>query len=574
MILVYRDSAQMQTASSPKEASIRRTLWWWMLYMDQQYSTTLGKPLAISTAGDCPSPDPVLPGPAWHSISNHIIQFTILARDILSVPIVHNEVIDQGTDKLLLLQKSLHHVARFDATWLNHDKTLVGWPLDAQAAILHAKVHNLIISLNRRRTEYGHHISETHAVGQPLSQDTDIDGTIRGRPRVLESCRGLLQSFEFFHSRLKAGMVSWSMGQMAFNAAMLLTLSMLETGETLDLLPVQHAYSTFLEMNKLGIHKLAGAAVERLGKLMKEFGTDDSANEKVMGWGGMLLLEDIGFQKLVPKHSRYNAGKTCCSPMTKVNSRPSPRSKMSHQRRRQTRRATTFRDSGVSKSRRNSLSKSHRNLADRRFSDSVTPKSAYRRRLNKSIPNLSLLTTLSDQSMFSPITTPAIKSENMFVSSSTPFDSISQSPYQLGDHATMEAQVMNNLSNTDVSGFHINSSHQPFAAHTPQHPSPTQRGESQVQSHHHHGDGLGDRTMTEPMHSLNTEQQQEPQQPNFDFSSNSTPYSSEFFEGNPLHVVGNTAFDEHQLTFEHQPFSSAPSFSLPSEAHAFSAGHF
>ena len=279
-----------------------------MLYMDQQYSTTLDKPLAISSAGDCPTPEPQLSSPPWQSITNHIVQFTIVARDILSSPHIHNDIVDRGTDKLLLLQKSLHHVARFDATWLNHERTLVGWPVDVQAAILHAKVHNLIIALNRRRTEFGLQTLETGAMLQPLSPQTDIDGTVRGRPRVLESCRELLQSFEFFHSRLKAGMVSWSMGQMAFNAAMLLTLSMLETGETLDLLPVQHAYSTFLEMNKLGIHKLAGAAVERLGKLMKEFGTDDSANEKVMGWGGMMLLEDSSFQKSVPRRMR---GRSC-----------------------------------------------------------------------------------------------------------------------------------------------------------------------------------------------------------------------------------------------------------------------
>ena len=275
-----------------------------MLYMDQQYSITLGKPSAISAVGDCPSAEPVFSGPAWQSVSTHIAQFTMIARDILSAPHVTNDVIDHGTDKLLLLQKSLHHMARFDATWLKPEKCLAGWPLDAQAAILHAKVHNMIISLNRRRNEVVIHSMEPNGMTPQLSQQTDIDGTTLGRPRVLESCRALLHSFEFFHSRLKAGMVCWTMGQMAFNASMLLTLSMLETGETLDLLPVQHAYSTFLEMNKLGIHKLAGGAVERLGKLMKEFGTDDSANEKVMGCGGMLLLEDPTCQKSVFERSR------------------------------------------------------------------------------------------------------------------------------------------------------------------------------------------------------------------------------------------------------------------------------
>ena len=534
------------------------------MYVDQQYCITLGKPSAISNVGDCPAPEVLLQEPVLQSIRDHMVQFTIVAREILSSPQLQHNRIDEGTDQLLMIQKSLHPVVQFDVTWLNRDRPLVGWPHDVQAAILHAKVHNLVISLNRRRIETGHGLE---AVGvSHLPEDRDIEGVPRGRPRVLESCRALLQSFEFFHSRLRAGMGSWTMGQMAFNASMLLTLSMLETGETQDLLPVQHAYSTFLEMNKLGIHKLAGAAVERLGRLMKEFGTDDSANEKVMGCGGMLLLEDPGSHKLVPEGPKSGPGTNNSPDKAKTSSTPSQRSKLSQQRRRQAKRATTFRDAGVSKSRRNSLSKGQRPLADRRFSDSMTPRSSQRRRMNRSTPNLSLLTTLSDHEIFSATSTPAVKSETLFTPSASAFDGLPHTAFPLSgpDSMTDTHHGMNDITETSGQGFPMTTPQQSqtqFLAQNPQDESHMQQNNEQMQ-HQEQSNGLHVQTMQASMQS---------DQQNFDFSSNSTRYSSEFFDGNMSAVVGNQTFDEQNLNFEHPQFSSAPPFSMPQ---TFAAGQY
>ena len=562
--LVYRDPAQLNIPISAKESTTRRSLWWWMMYMDQQFSITLGKPLAISTVGDCQPPDPLFPEPIWQSISTHIIQFTITARDILSVPHLENGNIDEGTDKLLLLQKSLHPIVQFDISWLNDERPLVGWPLDVQATILHAKIHNMVVSLNRRRSEPLLHGLNANPLTQQMTRDTDVDGIERGRPRVLESCRALLQSFQFFHTRLRAGMGYWTMGQMAFNASMLLTLSMLETGETQDLSPVQHAYSTFLEMNKLGIHKLANAAVERLGRLMKEFGTDDSANEKVMGCGGMLLLEDPGSHKLVTEGPVRGSGTSVGPDMAKVSSTPSQRSRLSQQRRRQARRATTFRDGGVSKSRRNSLSKGHRPLVDRRFSDSVTPRASHRRRNQRSRPDLTLFTTLSNQDLFSTTSTPTVKSEHLFTPPATAFDGLPQTAYTTTDqHPMSESQhIMSDLATTQAHGLPLDSqqqAQQAFLTQTPHQEPQTPGTQNQLQHENH--------TMQTQMHAVNTDQQ------NFDFSNNSTPFSAEFFDGSLSAVVGNATFDEQHLNFEHPPFSSAPPFSM-GEAQAFVAGQF
>lgn len=300
---VYRDPSQSSPPPPPQEVAIRKNIWWWMLHMDQHYSMALGRPLAISSIGDCPAPDPVTTEPLAQSISNYIPQFTILARQILSAEYLGNEQIDSFSQELLALKQTLPEAVNFNETWLNKEKTVPGWPLDIQAGMLHAKTHNLLILLNRQRLDDNQRDSKTESsMNSPeTTANSETDHVHRGRERVLESCRALLQAFEFFQTRLRAAMVCWSMGQMAFNAAMILTLSILETKETRDLGAVQHAYTAFIEMNKLGIHKLAGDAVTRLGALLKGLLSSDAIKETVMGRQGMLLLEDPGLQGLIPE---------------------------------------------------------------------------------------------------------------------------------------------------------------------------------------------------------------------------------------------------------------------------------
>ena len=265
--------------------------------MDQQYSMTLGRPLGISSMGDCPAPEPLIPDPVVQSLSNYIAQFSILSRQILSAGPLTNDQIDNFTDQLLALKETLPELIQFDETWLNPEKALPQWPLEAQAAVFHGKTHNYLILLNRQRLENTRRNSNDSAVDSSTLPQVapDAEKVPRGRERVLQSCRALLHTLDFFATRVRVAMICWTMGQQAFNAAMILTINMLETGETNDLDIVQHTYSTFLEMNKLGIHKLAGAAVEKLGNLMKER-EEEGPKETVMGKEGMILLEDPGLQ--------------------------------------------------------------------------------------------------------------------------------------------------------------------------------------------------------------------------------------------------------------------------------------
>ncbi|KAL8939534.1 MAG: hypothetical protein Q9211_002699, partial [Gyalolechia sp. 1 TL-2023] len=285
---IHRDPDRLNPPVPPKEAAARRNLWWWIMYMDQQYSVTLGRPLGISSMGDCPPPESLVQDPVVQSLSNYISQFTILTRQILSIGYLNANQIDGFTEQLLHLRSTLPSIVQFDDTWLDANKPIPDWPLDMQAATLHAKMHTYILLLNRQRISNGN--------SQQAEGSNGITYSSRGRRRVLESCRAILQAFDFFHTRVPAGLVCWTVGQQAFNAAVLLVLAMLETNEATDLEAVQRAYSTFLDMQRMGIHRLAEAAVNRLGSLMKEVPSDLTGKETVMGQSGMILLEDPGLQ--------------------------------------------------------------------------------------------------------------------------------------------------------------------------------------------------------------------------------------------------------------------------------------
>lgn len=102
--------------------------------MDQQYSMTLGRPLGISGIGDCPPPEPLTTNPTILRLSEYINTFTILARQILSSDKLTVQKIDHFTDRLLALRDTLPEMLQFDETWLDAEKNIPEWPLEAQAA--------------------------------------------------------------------------------------------------------------------------------------------------------------------------------------------------------------------------------------------------------------------------------------------------------------------------------------------------------------------------------------------------------------------------------------------------------
>ncbi|KAI9815597.1 MAG: hypothetical protein M1832_005458 [Thelocarpon impressellum] len=315
---LHRNPKYLDPAPPLREGGIRQVLWWWMLHMDQQYSMTLGRPLGISGIGDCPPPEPLTTNPTILRLSEYINLFTILSRQILSSESLARQKIDESTDQLLALRDTLPDVVRFDESWNNPDRAIPEWPLDAMAAVFYGKTHTLLILLNRQRQDKETNVGNSNGDSYPGNSAAPP----RGRERVLASARALLAAFEFFHTRVCAAMICWTMGQQAFNAAMLLALALLHPRRTShaaaeaarhDHALVQQAWVTFREMEQKGIHKLAGVASSKIYGLLEKLEEQVSGSERaergwavdvsdsVMGNTGMLLLEDPGLQAFVPE---------------------------------------------------------------------------------------------------------------------------------------------------------------------------------------------------------------------------------------------------------------------------------
>ena len=558
-LTVHRDPSQLGSPVSSKEESIRRSLWWWMLQMDQQYSTALNRPLAISNLGDCPSPESESADLVIQSLSNYDSHFTLLGRQILSSTPWSNPQIDKYSDDLLALQRTIPSHLQFDVSWLNEDKQLPSWPLEVQAGLLHCKLHNLLILLNRQRVENDR--NENHRY---MRASANAGHATRGRQRALQSCRSLLLAFECFTTRARVGLMCWELGQMAFNAAMILTLSMLETGETQDLMPVQQVYSAFLEMNKLGIHKLAGAAVDRLGNLMKEFRTQDSTKQTVMGQEGMILLEDPGStlsltedlprlqERLAGALSRpdidFSASSEGPPPAKKRAARKAPARDPKSNQGKAGRRSSMM------------VSKPVQRPVDRRMSDSVTPRPAQRRRLDRSPPNLSVMTNHPGQGVFSANSTPTVKSEaNLFTPqtfNNYPSNMYSGSPTQ-GQHPDMRLPL--DPINPPLQAQHPQHQHSQSRLHHQTGHHQHHHDHSQHVSHHQHQPSMSDSTDAAAAN-------------DFLFGNQTTPYSSEFFDdGLVPHSV-----DDHtgvHPAFDHPSFATTP-FSMSSDVPVSFATHF
>ncbi|KAK8198726.1 hypothetical protein M8818_006593 [Zalaria obscura] len=130
---LHRNPSHLDTAPSLRECTTRRTLWWWMLHMDQQYSMTLGRPLGISGIGDSPSPEPLTTDPTTLRLGHFVDQFTILGRQILSSSQLINGRIDSFTEKLTTLWDTMPAVLQFSRTWNEEDNGIPEWPLAAIA---------------------------------------------------------------------------------------------------------------------------------------------------------------------------------------------------------------------------------------------------------------------------------------------------------------------------------------------------------------------------------------------------------------------------------------------------------
>ncbi|CAI6334910.1 unnamed protein product [Periconia digitata] len=344
---------------SQRECFIRQTLWWWMLHMDQEYSMILGRPLGISGIGDCPPPHELTTDPRMLRFGESVNHFTVLARQILSCDCLTNTKIDEFTDILKGLLDTMPEQLQFDASWLNKTREIPEWPLGAMATMFFCKMHTYLILLNRQRIEKPDSLPKNSSYpgltnSRPeTSHSSPVSNPSipRGRALVLSSSYELLTGFLFFHARIPAALICWTIGQQAFNSCMILLLDAMETGDLTHIGQVERAYVVFIQLQENGVHELASLAVDRvswglaqLGRLKREknYGShqslessifnstashtadrtgdakmqgtatatgvseastshQNSLRDTVMGNTGMLLLEDPGLQGFVPE---------------------------------------------------------------------------------------------------------------------------------------------------------------------------------------------------------------------------------------------------------------------------------
>ena len=282
-----------------RECMIRRTLWWWMLHMDQQYSVTLGRPLGISGIGDCPPPEPLTTNTTVLRLGEFVNHFTIVARQILgSDGLMSVGRIDEFTDKLLGLWDTMPEKLQFNESWTRPETVLPEWPLGVMSAsesyedffnvessantvpALFAKVQSFLILLNRQRDERTTRaasstsppthpytlagVNSTTYSSSAAGSDGMHHAPIRGRPLVINSSVQLLQTFLFFSHRHPAVLICWTIGQQAFNAAMIIMLDAWEMDHEQNMWLVNEALLVFTDLQRNGIHKLAELAVARI----------------------------------------------------------------------------------------------------------------------------------------------------------------------------------------------------------------------------------------------------------------------------------------------------------------------
>jgi hypothetical protein len=128
---LHRDPQLLDPIPDPSECMIRRSTWWMMLHMDQQYSVTLGRPLGISGVGDCAPPETMVADPVELRLCEFAHYLTTLARQILSSDgLTSTSKIDDFTDKLSALWETMPELLKFNASWLRREAILPDWPLD------------------------------------------------------------------------------------------------------------------------------------------------------------------------------------------------------------------------------------------------------------------------------------------------------------------------------------------------------------------------------------------------------------------------------------------------------------
>ena len=257
-----------------------------MLHMDQQYSIALGRPLAISSVGDCPWTNSIEKGLQRRCLEGYINHFTLLSRRILAA---NDSSIAQSREFAVLISRFQDNIPtsmRFEDDWIVEEK----FGLENQdAALLHSQVNHLLLMLFRQQQNVARlsRVNSGRGSGSNISQIVDDELPTSGQ--ILKSCRSILKVFVWFNSCESSPIIGWAIRQQALSAAWTMVI---ETEDDQDIGVVRETYNIFVELDDLSLHSLMMEAIGSLGAILAAHRAEKILEVATLKEQGLMLLEN------------------------------------------------------------------------------------------------------------------------------------------------------------------------------------------------------------------------------------------------------------------------------------------
>ena len=276
--------------------------------MDQQYSIALGRPLAVSSVGDCPWVNPIDKGREQRCLDGFTNRFTLLSRKILSE---NNPSITQSREFAILILKfrdTIPTPMRFEDDWMVEERFGLKYQ---DAALLHGQIHHLLLMLFRQQQNIARLSKDNTGQRSGIIESQIVDTELPTSGQILNSCRAILKVFTWFNSCDSVPMIGWTARQQALNAAWTM---MVEAEDDKDIGMAQETYNIFVGLDSLGLHSLMTEAIGSLGMLLVAHRARNSLEVATLRQQGLVLLENAELFGTLP---------FVLSPVTYGTSRPS-----------------------------------------------------------------------------------------------------------------------------------------------------------------------------------------------------------------------------------------------------------
>ena len=273
-IVVHRDPRRLDQRFSDQEAYHRAMLWWWMVHVDQQYALLMHCPPAVTSLGDCPTPDRYCGEPMAHALWSHLCAFTTNVRTVGLQARLTVTDLAAWTNQLLQLPSGMPQSFHFDDSWLKGGILVPAWPFNTMAACLHLRMHSFVVSLSRR-TLCSSQSEASWGNGATLADQGWHNAVLT----MTRSCREVLRALQFLRCHSLCGSIAWTLCQQAYNAAVLLgTRSDVSYLNDYDL--VVGAHQALIEIGQIGGNDLARSLAHKLGQALGGSPTSSKAGRE------------------------------------------------------------------------------------------------------------------------------------------------------------------------------------------------------------------------------------------------------------------------------------------------------